>query len=209
MLARAPRTLAYFIYLAGVSGVSASISDRQLVAQTVCLFVCLFLPVSDSQSAFISESATSKMLCDVVNDAMLAAVKKVIKLGGKKLIGLRGMLLSQAPSPTHKAFLIIFKKCCRDYGHMLTEDEQKSILSFIEKTGSHAELNLSETCGNIAAHLRQLWNMTEDEEEEEEEEDDEFDLEKVQVYREFTSHIFILFFPEPGARAPWKFGETV
>jgi hypothetical protein len=149
------------------------------------------------------------MLCDLINTGQTNAIKKVLKAADQKkhLNGFKGLLQAQEASAAHRAFLIILKKCCRDFGHMLSAEEQRDILSFLEKTASCALLNLGDLCESISDHLSQLWNMVE-EEEEEDEGDEEIDLDKLQVYRKSALHIFIYFLTGAVDSASDEFGET-
>jgi len=122
-----------------------------------------------------------EMLCHLISREESAAVKKILTLGEqrKQFSTFKKLLISQAPS--HTGFLAILKKCASDYGHLLSEIEQKMLISFFTTTASMPLLaEMSSQCSTV---LKELWNMDKDEEgeDEEEEEDEDFDLEKLQL----------------------------
>jgi len=121
------------------------------------------------------------MLCHLISGAETAAVKKILVLGEQKkqFTAFKNLLISQAPS--HTGFLAILHRCARDHGHLLSEIEQKLILSFLTTTASMPLL--AEMSAQCSTTLKALWNMggDEEEEDEEEEEDQDFDLEKLQL----------------------------
>jgi hypothetical protein len=137
------------------------------------------------------------MLCQLITKEECAAVKKILTLADKKkqILTFKKLLISQAQASDHVGFLIILRSSARDYGHLLSELEQKCLIHFY--TSAATKDHLTEAAFQSASMLKDLWNMSKDEEggeeeeeEDEEEEEEDFDLEKLQVQaQELRSYV--------------------